>query len=154
MTYRKLIVAVDNDSSNDQVCDRAVEIAESCDPQLLLIHVVDPPTAPVVPGIAGAISVSSLPPDEEAQAKLLDENRTQLEALAAKIGDRVVAQRVVESAMIRESVHQAAIDFGADLIVAGSHGRHGLSLFFTGSTTSDLLKNAPCDILAVRIAED
>jgi universal stress protein A len=154
MTYQKLIVAVDNDHSNDQVCDRALAIAESCDAQLLLMHVVEPPTAPVVPGIAGGISVSSLPLDEDAHAKLIADNRTQLEAIAAKLGDRVVAQRVVESAIIRESVHQAAIDFGADLIVAGSHGRHGLSLFFTGSTTSDLLKNAPCDILAVRIAED
>jgi universal stress protein A len=40
-----------------------------------------------------------------------------------------------------------------DLIIVGSHGRHGLALIF-GSTSNSVLHGAPCDVLAVRIAED
>ena len=40
-----------------------------------------------------------------------------------------------------------------DLIIVGSHGRHGLALIF-GSTSNSVLHGAPCDVLAVRITED
>ncbi len=41
----------------------------------------------------------------------------------------------------------------ADLIVVGSHGRHGLELLL-GSTANSVLHNAECDVLAIRIRED
>jgi len=42
---------------------------------------------------------------------------------------------------------------GCDLIVVGSHGRHGLALLL-GSTSNDLLHGAPCDTLAVALKKD
>ncbi|MBX9705739.1 MAG: universal stress protein, partial [Gammaproteobacteria bacterium] len=38
----------------------------------------------------------------------------------------------------------------ADLIVVGSHGRHGLRLLL-GSHTDSILHHSPCDVLAVRL---
>ena len=40
----------------------------------------------------------------------------------------------------------------ADLIVVGSHGRHGIALLL-GSTANGVLRGAPCDVLAVRVGE-
>jgi universal stress protein A len=37
-----------------------------------------------------------------------------------------------------------------DLIVLGSHGRHGLAVLL-GSTARSVLNGAGCDVLAVRI---
>ncbi len=39
-----------------------------------------------------------------------------------------------------------------DLIVVGSHGRHGLALLL-GSTANGVLHGANCDVLAVRVKE-
>ena len=41
-------------------------------------------------------------------------------------------------------------DIQANLIVVGSHGRHGLALIF-GSTANGVLHGAGCDVLAVRV---
>ena len=46
----------------------------------------------------------------------------------------------------RLTAHQIA----ADLIVVGSHGRHGIALLL-GSTANGVLHGAPCDVLAVRV---
>jgi universal stress protein A len=37
-----------------------------------------------------------------------------------------------------------------DLIVVGSHGRHGLGLLL-GSTANNILHHAKCDVMAVRL---
>jgi universal stress protein A len=38
----------------------------------------------------------------------------------------------------------------ADLIVIGSHGRHGMGLLL-GSTANAVLHGSPCNVLAVRL---
>jgi universal stress protein A len=40
-----------------------------------------------------------------------------------------------------------------DLIVVGSHGRHGFALLL-GSTANGVLHHATCDVLAVRLHND
>ena len=49
-------------------------------------------------------------------------------------------------------IHNVAEEIGADLIVVGSHGRHGLALIF-GSTANGVLHGATCDVLAVRVRQ-
>ena len=50
-------------------------------------------------------------------------------------------------------VIKAADKEEADLIVIGSHGRHGLQLLL-GSTANGVLHLAKCDVLAVRVGQD
>jgi universal stress protein A len=47
-------------------------------------------------------------------------------------------------------IHTLAKEIDADLIVVGSHGRHGLALLL-GSTANGVLHGATCDVLAVRV---
>ena len=57
---------------------------------------------------------------------------------------------MVNAPSTKEGILGAAKEHGADLIVVGSHGRHGLALLL-GSTANAVLHGAPCDVLAVRI---
>lgn len=40
-----------------------------------------------------------------------------------------------------------------DLIVMGSHGRHGISLLL-GSTANGVIHHAQCDVFVVRVKEE
>lgn len=51
-----------------------------------------------------------------------------------------------------DAILHTAKDINADLVIVGSHGRHGLGLMLFGSTANRILQNARCDILAVRIS--
>jgi universal stress protein A len=53
----------------------------------------------------------------------------------------------------RQEIHHLAKEKACDLIVVGSHGRHGLALLL-GSTANDVLHGAPCDVLAVKLVKD
>jgi universal stress protein A len=50
-------------------------------------------------------------------------------------------------------IHTKAAELETDLIVVGSHGRHGLALLM-GSTANGVLHGANCDVLAVRVGQD
>ncbi|MFP6816664.1 MAG: universal stress protein [Pseudomonadales bacterium] len=50
-----------------------------------------------------------------------------------------------------DGVHDLARTIGADLIVVGTHGRHGLQLI-KGSTANAVLHGVQCDALSVRVA--
>ncbi|MFS9629926.1 universal stress protein [Klebsiella pneumoniae] len=52
----------------------------------------------------------------------------------------------------RQEIHHLAKEKACDLIVVGSHGRHGLALLL-GSTANDVLHGAPCDVLAVKLVK-
>ena len=47
-------------------------------------------------------------------------------------------------------IQKLAVEISADLILVGSHGRHGIGLLF-GSTANGVLHKANCDVLAVRV---
>ncbi|WP_027329145.1 universal stress protein [Marinimicrobium agarilyticum] len=49
-------------------------------------------------------------------------------------------------------IHYLAEKLGADVIVAGSHGEKGLKRLL-GTTATDILHGASCDVLTVRIHE-
>ncbi|MEZ5537768.1 MAG: universal stress protein [Thiolinea sp.] len=153
MNYRNIIVAVDNDESNEIICGRANELARALGATLSLIYVMEP-----LPPLASAGAIGGAPfplevGDEEYQEGLKSARQV-LADLASKFSETITAHKVIEAPGTRDAIHDEARECGADLIIAGSHGRHGFSLLFHGSTTSALLHDAPCDVLAVRITEE
>jgi len=80
----------------------------------------------------------------------LQEAQTALEKLAQQLEVKDIRLWVVNAISTKEGILGAVQAHHADLIVVGSHGRHGLSLLL-GSTANAVLHGAPCDVLAVRI---
>jgi universal stress protein A len=62
-------------------------------------------------------------------------------------------QKFLEQGDPRDEIIRVAEENQADLIVLGSHGRHGLALLL-GSTANAVLHHAKCDVLAVRLIEE
>ncbi|QAX82039.1 hypothetical protein C3B55_00717 [Candidatus Pseudomonas adelgestsugas] len=53
-------------------------------------------------------------------------------------------------ASLRQEINYFTKEQHCNLIVVGSHGRYGLTLLL-GSTTNDVLYDAPCYVLAVKL---
>lgn len=57
----------------------------------------------------------------------------------------------IENGSVADSIHKAAQN-QVDLVVIGTHGRHGWRLLL-GSTPNAVVHGTPCDVLAVKVSE-
>ncbi len=145
MTYRHVLAAVDLTDESRQVVDTARSVANDNNSKLSLISVVKP-LAQVYGGLDMAlISQGDVSFEHEAEVAA----RAQLEDLARTIDVEVTDVHVKIGGPALE-IRQGAEDLEADLIVIGTHGRHGLGLLL-GSTANGVLHGVKCDVLTVRI---
>ena len=61
-----------------------------------------------------------------------------------------VEYRLVDGEGVPEILQHAA-EIGADLIVMGTHGRTGLSRLLMGSVAGEVLRDAQCPVVTVKI---
>ena len=147
MLYQHILLATDFSEQAIQVGERAKSIAELCGARLSLIHVVEDINISLSGGYELLPVLPGLPNEAHLQeAKIL------LEKLTQRLHLDNSAQWVVSALSTKEGILGAAKEHGADLIVVGSHGRHGLALLL-GSTANAVLHGAQCDVLAVRIPD-
>ncbi len=140
--YSHVLVAVDLSEDSPAVSRRGHDLAARCDAKLSFVHVVE--FIPVDP--AGE---ALLPPPVDLEGELVQGARHRLDALCDSLGLKSAPRRV-EVGNIKVEILRVAVEEQADLLVLGSHGRHGLALLL-GSTEKSLLHKAPCDVLAVRL---
>jgi len=142
--YKHILIAADFSEHTEQVIQRALAIAES-DTQLSLCHIVE--DFPLTDfAYEPMISV-----DAQMRDTLLEAGKTQLAELGKKY--QVAAeQQWVEFGSPGRDIVRIANENNVDLIVVGSHGRHGIKLLL-GSTANAILHHAKCDVLAVRLQD-
>lgn len=142
MPYKHLLIAVDLTEDCHKVIDRAVELAGYTAAKLSLVHVIEPMSMAF--GGDVPLDLSALQQEQVAQAQ------QQLDAVSAQHPQLKKEDCRLIFGQPRLEIHQLAKDLGCDLIVTGTHGRHGLALLL-GSTSNDLLHGAVCDTLAVHL---
>jgi universal stress protein A len=142
MGYSKILIAVDLSDDSARVVEKGREVAEHYGARVSLLHVVE--FIPVDP--AGE---ALLPPPVDLEGDLVQGAKQRLDALCASQGLKDAPRRL-EIGVIKSEIVKAAAADKADLIVLGSHERHGLALLL-GSTEKSILHKATCDVLAVRL---
>lgn len=140
--YSHVLIAVDLSDDSAAVVRKGLELTAAFRAKVSLLHVVE--FIPVDP--AGE---ALLPPPVDLEGELLQGARRRLDELAAGLG-LTDAPRRVEIGSIKAEILRVTADMKADLLVLGSHERHGLALLL-GSTEKAILHKAPCDVLAVRL---
>jgi universal stress protein A len=83
------------------------------------------------------------------EEEAVNQSRTHITREAARFGVDAKSVHVSIGGPAAQIVDTAE-SLGADLIVVGSHGKHGLGLLL-GSTANGVLHQAKCDVLTVRI---
>jgi universal stress protein A len=144
--YQHILLAVDYSGHGDTVAQRAKNLAEKYQAKLSIIHVLDNISMPDT--TYGTV----IPLDKDSGYQLLEVEKARLMQIGDQLDVAQVNRWMVWGAPKQEIVQLAERE-QVDLIVVGSHGRHGLSLLL-GSTANSVLHYAKCDVMAIRLLDD
>ncbi|RLT93476.1 universal stress protein [Ketobacter sp.] len=139
--YNHILLAADFNDESEIVEQRAAALQSTFSATLSLVHVLEPIS--IAYGGEFPVDLGDLHKELEKQAL------TQLRELGQKLGVPETRQ-YLEVGITEKEILRVAKDQGVDLIVMGSHGRHGLALLL-GSTANAVLHHAEIDVLAVRV---
>ncbi len=142
--YQHILAPLDVSDEARQVLARASDLANRYGARLTLLHVVEPVIVDTSYDLMGPLPV-------EIDTPLIERGRGFLQRIADEFGLQDAHQQV-ELGSVKGTILEYATDNQVDLIVIGTHGRHGVKLLL-GSTATAILHGTPCDVHAVRIHE-
>lgn len=140
--YTHILFATDLTEEAEFVINKVRAMRDYTGAKLSVIHVVEP-----LPGYSYAYLGI-----EDIEGQLIEDAKQSIEKLGDKL-NIAKGDQFVEVGPTKTKILKVAEDVKADLIICGSHGRHGLSLLL-GSTANAILHGAKCDVLTVRLPEE
>ena len=136
----KILVAVDGSEFAEAIADAVIAQYAAQDFEIKVLHVLEPTESCGYPVLT-----------PESQTKLGQELVDQVAKKLRAAGFRVSANVVIGEA--RAAIIDSAKEWGADVIVVGSHGRTAIGRFLLGSVSSAVVRHAPCSVQVVRSTE-
>ena len=144
--YQRILVPIDGSATSERALQEAIKLAAG-KAQLRLVYVVE----------------EAYPLDAEGYAYI---DYSAVQEAVRKTGERTLAQAAVKvrrSGITAETtlldvrgervasvIDNEALNWKADLIVIGTHGRSGLSRMLLGSVAEDVVRGASIPVLLVR----
>jgi universal stress protein A len=145
LNYQHILLTTDLSQDTMKVVERTRDIAKRSNAKISVVHVLE--YTPIVYG-SGEFTI---PLDVNIEETLRKRAEEALSDVAKQLGV-LPADQYIEVGSIKKTVISLADEIKADLIVVGTHGRHGVEALL-GATANAILHNAKCDVLAVRIYE-
>jgi nucleotide-binding universal stress UspA family protein len=134
----RILAAVDLSDASGPTLAAAEEVARQTGATLRILHVIEP-----LPYAAeGMTMINAAVLAEEAEA-----------AFERTVGSRVTlpsAERIVRRGPALPVIEEEAVEWRADLIVVGAHGRSRVERIFLGSVSEGIVNALPASILVVR----
>ena len=141
--FKKILVPIDGSPTANKALDYALRLAKEAQASVRLLHCVDELSLLSSYEYSGEL----IQQVRQAGNKVLQDG---LDA-AKKLGvsaDTLMVDQVGQR--LGHSVANAVGDWGADLVVVGSHGRRGIGRVLLGSGSEQILRSSPVPVLLVR----
>ena len=142
-TPTRILVPTDFSAPADAALTYALALAEKLGATVSLVHVFDDPR------IANLYSEQFVAMPDELRSQILASIGRQLADRVTKRGHTEMTP-VIVTGSVAQSIIDAVADQGADLIVMGTHGRHGVAHLLLGSVAERVVRTAACPVLTVR----
>jgi len=143
----KILLAIDGSRFSEAAVQTVLVQARPHDTEVQVLHVVEPPSLLVAREMGGY---------DRALDAVWEAETKQAKTLVTKVADELRSKNLkvtttVEQGDPKSKIIDAALQWHADLIVVGSHGRTGLEHFLLGSVSEAVARHAGCSVEIVRI---
>ncbi|TMQ13132.1 MAG: universal stress protein [Deltaproteobacteria bacterium] len=140
MIPTNILVPIDFSPCAEHALDYACALAGKLGARIHLVNAI----ATTLPELSIALTDQMISTWRVNNAALLDKLVADRRSLAT-FGEVMVIDDDARDAIVK-----AARSVRADLIIIGTHGRRGISRMLLGSVAEDVVRRAPCPVLAVR----
>jgi nucleotide-binding universal stress UspA family protein len=138
---KKILVAHDGSKLSDKALKKAVEMALVLNSSLTVLS--------VIPELY-LTELSDLDRQRIMNA-LTEETKTAMEKVRISLsGKAIESKTIVRQGPAAEKILETAQKMKVDLLVVGSHGRHGAKKFLLGSVSSKIVDYSTCPVLVVK----
>ena len=138
---KKILVAHDGSKLSDKALTKAVELSDVFKSTLTVLSVVPELYLTELPG----------PDQERITQALTEETEVAMEKIRVSLSSRhFESKTIVQQGHAAEKIIETAKKMKVDLVVVGSHGRHGAKKFLLGSVSTKVVDNAACPVLVVK----
>lgn len=143
-SYQKLLLAVELDSGCDSLpINKAKQLRDEFKADLYLVHAIE--------NLSSYGAAYGVVAGADIEEMLLSNAREAMTKLGKTL-DVAPTNQIIRIGSAKNIILEEAEKLGVNLIIVGSHGRHGIRLLL-GSTANAVLHGAQNDVLAVRIQE-
>lgn len=141
--FQKILVPVDGSSTSTKALDYALQLARDNHSQVRAMHAIDE---------LGYLSGYEYSGELMASARKNASALLQKAVVAAQAQGVALDTRLIDQPGQRlgQTVADEAADWGADLVVVGTHGRRGVGRVLLGSGAEQIVRMAPMAVLTVR----
>lgn len=155
MSYKKILISVDNRENSMNVAKKGFELAEQLNAEVALIFVVESSVLMANSGMINGnmgnpsmrnIDIGTILKDELATLKKNAENSLD-EIIRVNNCKNVI--KFMPEGFARESILETAQNWGADLIVIGLHGKSGLGIFVMGSISQYISLHSKVPVIII-----
>ncbi len=156
---KKILIALDFDPAAEKIAETGYELAKSMSAEVILLHVTAEAfyySSQNYSPIMGFDGFSNLSVAQPLNFEALNQAaRDYLEKSKQHLVDDTI-QTVVKEGEFSESILETAKEMNVDIIVMGSHGRHGLDKVLLGSVAEQVLHKTdiPLFIIPTKKFED
>lgn len=140
--FKRILAPVDFDPSSLKALELAAKVAKLNEGTVFVLHIV-----PVDMNVEGMPQYVDLIKRQE------NADREKLTAIAKQHLAEVKWETLDQMGPPAQVIAEVATKIAADLIVMVTHGRCGLARLVEGSVAENVLRNAPCPVLAIRQEE-
>jgi nucleotide-binding universal stress UspA family protein len=138
---KKILIAHDGSKLSDKALKRGVEIAVRFGSSLTVLT--------VVPELY--LTELSDMDRKRIMDALTEETMISMEKIRSTLAAKSVESKTItRQGMPAEKILETAKKMKVDLVVVGSHGRHGAKKFLLGSVSSKVVEYAPCPVLVIK----
>ena len=143
MNLKKILIAVDNSICSEKAAKTGYEMASKFNAKVALLNIIEPLPQTVNPDFALAPVFMELYDNSEQNSHIL------LKEIENKYGKDIATTYLTTLDTATHGIIKQAEEWGAELIVIGTHGRTGLYHFFAGSVAESVANRASCPVLIV-----
>lgn len=147
--YARILVAVDGSNTSDAALREALALARGTQARLRVVHVIASPYD--YPDVMFGHVAGDLQDLQQAWRKMGQEVLDRAGAVARTVLFEPELS-LIETAgrRVPEAIADEAKNWGANLIVVGTHGRRGLDRLLLGSVAEGVARTSPVSVLLVR----